>query len=181
MLIGLVINIFFLLTLSKALHRCHPDSRTMEPGMVWLALIPLVGIAWIFVNVLRVAESLRNEFRYRRWHRRGEDYGYGIGLAYCCLMLASIIPYCGSLFGLAGLVCWIMYWVKIANLSRQIERPYRGSDWDDEEDDEYDDDDDDRPRRRARDDEYDDGDDRPRRRDRDDYDDDRKPWDRPRR
>lgn len=185
LIVSLLPMIFFLLTLSKALGRCRPRNRTMEPGMVWIALIPLVNLVWMFINVVRVSESLRNEFRDRRWHSRSEDYGYSIGLTYCGLLIAGIIPYCGALFGIAGFVCWIIYWVKIANLSGQIERPYTGADRYDEDDDDYEDDDyDDRPRRRRRDDEDDDYDDRPRRRRNDDDEDerdDRKPWERDRR
>ena len=159
--------VFFLLTLRKALRRCRPRNRMMEPGAVWLNLIPLFGLVWQFITVNRVAESLRYEFRDRRWHYRGEDYGQGLGTAYCAILCAAFIPYCGTLFAMAGLVCWIIYWVKIAGFSSQLESGY---------DDQYDDD---RPRRR-RDDGYDDYDrDDDDRRD-DDYDDrrDRKPWER---
>lgn len=166
--IALLPTIFFLLTLQKALTRCSPRNRTQEPGMVWLALIPLVGVVWMFINVIRVSESLQNEFRSRRWHSRNEDYGYGIGIAYCCLALASIIPYCGFLFAIGGLVCWIIYWIKVANLSGELASGSRYEDDYDDEDDYYDEDD--RPRRRRRDDDDDDD-------DRDDRD-DRKPWER---
>lgn len=163
--IAMLPSIFFLLTLSKALNRCRPQCRTQEPGMVWLALVPLLGIVWIFINVVRVSESLRNEFRARRWHSRNEDYGYGIGIAYCALVVASIIPYIGVLFAIAGLVCWIIYWVKVANLSGELASGNRYEEDDDEDD--YDDEDD-RPRRRRRDDDDDE----------DDRDEGRKPWER---
>src|SRR4051812_22569371 len=64
--IGYTILIFFLLTLSKALKRCTPESRKMEPGMLWLNLIPLFSNFWIFLTVNRMTESLRNEFTARR-------------------------------------------------------------------------------------------------------------------
>lgn len=108
-LVMMIPHVFFLLTLQKALNRCSERNRTQEPGMVWIALIPLVGLVWNFFNVIRVAESLENEFRSRRWHGRGEDYGHGLGIAYCCLVLGCCIPYCNSLFGMGALVCWIIY------------------------------------------------------------------------
>jgi len=160
--VSLVIAIFFLLTLSKALHRCSPRNRTMEPGQVWLNLIPLFNIVWQFITVTRIAESLSNEFYDRGWDRGGEDYGKNVGMTYCIMNLLSWIPYCGSLFGLVGLICFILYWVKIAGFSKQLAT--RGYDRDDDYDRDYDDDYD-RPRRRRRD--YDDDYDRDR-----DYDDD---------
>ncbi len=186
LLVFLVIAILFLLTLQKALSRCSPRNRTMEPGMVWLNLIPLFNIVWQFITVTRVAESLRNEFR-TRGRSRNEDFGYGVGMTYCVMNIiggvingvSNVVPIVGLLglpVGLIGLVCGIIYWVKIAGYSAELARG-RGYD-----DDDYDDDDDDRPRRRSRRDEDDEDDDRPRRRrdeDEDDDDDDRgRPWNR---
>ncbi|MFM8270771.1 MAG: hypothetical protein ACKODX_00330 [Gemmata sp.] len=165
MVVALIPQIFFLLTQQRALARCSARNRTQEPGMVWLAIIPFVGFVWIFINVIRIAESLRYEYRDRGLHARGEDYGHGIGIAYCCLAVGGIIPYIGVLLGIAAFVCWIIYWIKIANLSGQLEGDgsARYDDWDaGDEDDE-----DRRPRRRsARGGEEDDSGDR------------RKPWER---
>jgi hypothetical protein len=153
LVVALVIAIFFFLTLSKALSRCHPRNRTMEPGMVWLNFIPLFNIVWQFITVNRVSESLSNEFYDRGWDRQGEDYGKGVGMTYCIMNLLGWIPYCGMLFGIVGLVCLIIYWVKIANYSGQLVA--HRDDYDDRDDDRYDDRDDSRgPRRR---DETDDG------------------------
>ena len=79
-LVLFVVFIFFLLTLQRALARCRPECRTMEPGQVWLNLIPLFNIAWMFITVLRISESLRNEFYERGRSRRGDDYGQGLGI-----------------------------------------------------------------------------------------------------
>src|SRR3546814_8872187 len=37
----LVVQIFYLLTLQKAMQQVSPDLRKMEPGLVWLMFIPL--------------------------------------------------------------------------------------------------------------------------------------------
>lgn len=119
--IGLVLlpSIFFLLTLQKALTRCAPESRTMAPGQVWLMLIPLFNIVWQFILVSRVASSLGNEFRRRNIPAEAEP-GKSLGLAFAILALTSIIPVLGVLTGIAAFVCWIVYWVKIANYSAQL-------------------------------------------------------------
>ena len=57
----LVPFIFYLLTLQKALSRCSPGCRAMNPGMVWLMLIPLFHIVWQFFVVLNMpSRSMRN-------------------------------------------------------------------------------------------------------------------------
>jgi hypothetical protein len=174
--VALVIQIFYLLTLSRALRRCRPRNRRMEPGQVWLNLIPCFNIVWIFITVTRLADSLRDEFDDRRLRADG-DFGRTLGITYNVLNLLGAIPYIGAIFSLAGLVCFILYWVKIAGYSRQLledsedrynsyderddegdDRGYKDREGDDRpsrrrryEDDEYED----RPRRRRDDDEYD--------------------------
>ena len=121
--IALIPLIFFCLTLQKCLKRCSLQNRAMSPGMVWLLLIPLFNIVWQFIVVLKISESLAREFKLRNILSEPEP-GKSIGLAFCILYLCGIIPLLGILASIAGLVCWILYWVKIANYSAQIEAPY---------------------------------------------------------
>src|SRR6266852_353173 len=86
---------FYLLTLQKALSRVSPRNRLMEPGMVWLMLIPCFNTIWQFFIVTRVAGSLRNEFRDRK-RDDGSDYGKGFGLIYATLNVV------GSFVGVGG-------------------------------------------------------------------------------
>jgi len=103
-------TIFYLLTLQKALNRCSPESRAMNSGMVWLMLIPLFNIVWHFIIVLNMAKSLDAEFR-KRGMPEEPNPGQTLGLVMCVTLL---------LCGLIGLVCWIIYWVKIADYSRKL-------------------------------------------------------------
>jgi hypothetical protein len=138
LLIGLVIEIFFLLTLSRCFSQISPANRQMEPGMVWLNLIPCFSAIWIFFTTIRLADSLRAEF-YQRQLRGDGDFGRTLGIAFPILQLLGAIPYIGTIFSLAGLVCWIIYWVKIAGYSRQLRedtmKPSTGpaaGEWDDD-------------------------------------------------
>ena len=58
----LIALVLFLLALQNALKKCAPASRTMEPGKVWLWLIPIFGLVWQFIVVINIAKSLGNEF-----------------------------------------------------------------------------------------------------------------------
>jgi len=120
--VALIPSIFYALTLHRALARCAPESRAMEPGMVWLMFVPLFNLIWNFVVVNRVSDSLEREF-----HRRGAagpvDTGRGVGIATCALICVSLIPLLGILTSLIALVCWILYWAKVANLSGRLLPP----------------------------------------------------------
>ena len=124
--ISTAVTIFFILTLQKALNRCSPENRAMQPGMLWLLLIPLFNIVWIFFVVLNMAKSLGAEFLKRGIVSEPEP-GKTLGLAYAITAAGSIviswIPCVGSLAGVAIIVLWIMYWVKIVGYSKQLESP----------------------------------------------------------
>jgi hypothetical protein len=123
--VGLVIQVFFLLTLSRCLSRIQPHNRDMEPGLVWLNLIPCVDLVMIFLTVIWIANSLRKEYESRGWHSGSESFGQGVGLGYAICRVLAAIPYVGVLFGIPALVCFIIYWVQIANFGRALEeRPY---------------------------------------------------------
>ena len=97
--IMLVPAIFYLLTLQKTLNRCSPECRAMNPGMVWLMLIPLFNVVWQFFVVIKIAKSLGAEFQ-KRGLAKDPNPGQTLGL-----------------------VCWILYWVKIAGYSGRIAAP----------------------------------------------------------
>jgi hypothetical protein len=119
----LIPGIFYALTLQRLLERCAPASRAMSPGLVWLLLIPLFNLVWHFVVVTNVARSLRGEFVARGIPLPEAEPGKSLGIAMCALAASSWIPLLGFVTGLAGFVCWIVYWVKMADFSRQLSMP----------------------------------------------------------
>jgi len=120
--IAMIPLIFYCLTLQKALNRCSPESRAMQPGMVWLMLIPLFNIIWHFLVVLNMAKSLGAEFK-KRGMAEEDQPGKTIGLVACILACCGVIPVVNYFSGIAFLVCWIIYWVKIAGFSGKIAGP----------------------------------------------------------
>ncbi|HEX4611897.1 MAG TPA: hypothetical protein VH092_27120, partial [Urbifossiella sp.] len=74
---GLFLGFRFFDALQLVLKRVQPDHRRMQPGQVWLNLIPVFNIVWATVTVTQIAESLRNEYRSRGLDGPDEDYGRG--------------------------------------------------------------------------------------------------------
>jgi len=118
--LGILPLIFYLITLQKTLSQVSPENRKMPPSNVWLTFIPLFGLAWQFVIVSKIASSLKSEFNSRDIKIDSNNPGYGIGIAYSILFCASIIPFLGMVASIAGLICWILYWVKISNYKLQL-------------------------------------------------------------
>ena len=109
--IGIILlpTIFYLLTLQKTLEEVSQENALMPPGQVWLILIPVFGAIWSFIVVERIANSLEAEFAQRGMEIAEKRPGYSIGMAYCVLNILFFVP----LAGIAGIVCWIIYWVKV--------------------------------------------------------------------
>ncbi|NNE55112.1 MAG: hypothetical protein HKN32_03760 [Flavobacteriales bacterium] len=124
-IIGLIPTIFFLITLQNTLKKVSAKNRTMPPGQVWIQLIPLVGIVWAFVNVIRISDSLHAEFSERGIDVGSARPGFQIGMAYAICFIASNIPILGILAAIGGIVCWIIYWVKIHNYGKLLPDPSR--------------------------------------------------------
>jgi hypothetical protein len=95
----------------------------MSPGKVWLLLVPLFNLVWQFLVVTNLAKSLRNEFTRRSLPSPESTPAPGrvVGLAMCILSLVSLVPLIAPVASIAGFVCWIVYWMKIANYSRMLE------------------------------------------------------------
>jgi type IV pilus assembly protein PilA len=121
-LVCLVVYIFYILSLYRALSRCSVASRTIQPGTVWLLLVPFVNLVWQFFVVIGLAKSLGNEFRARGIPSAEPEPGKSIGIAMCVCAACGIVPLVNLLALPANLVLWIIYWAKIAGFSRSLDQ-----------------------------------------------------------
>lgn len=109
----IVVYIFYLLTLSRILELCHPQTRTMNPGEVWMVFIPIFGMVWHFIMIGRIADTLAIEYRNRNLQLDEARPGYQTGITAQILMLCGIVPVLGLLAVLAGCIMLIVYWNKM--------------------------------------------------------------------
>src|SRR4026208_1167278 len=133
----LIPMIFFLIAQRDLLKAIEPDNRTIQPGEVWLQLIPVFNLYWQFVVVERIADSIRNELVERHPVSFGatsdsafpihtdERPTHDLGWAYCILGTAGFIGFVLGFFiimfvSFAALICWIIYWVKIAEYKNRF-------------------------------------------------------------
>jgi len=115
----LLVSAFFS-SLARALRRVSPHNRRMEPGQVWLNLIPIFNLIWATVTVERIAESLRNEFRERGLHRPGTRYGRGPGLVMLVLLVPGVWFYPAFLCYPIAFCFWITYWIQVNGYAAEL-------------------------------------------------------------
>ena len=113
----LIPAIFFLLTLQNTLKAISEENRKMPPANVWLMFIPLFNIVWQFIMVDRIAQSIGAECSRLNIPVKENKPTYGIGLAWNICNFLTIIPFIG---GLASLVTFIIYWVKVSEFKNLI-------------------------------------------------------------
>jgi hypothetical protein len=105
--------------LFDAFRQGPTPSRRLDPGLVWLPLIPCFCVVWNFVLCRRLSASLKAHFDSVGRTDVG-DCGAGVGLAFSICVACSIIPIVGVLTALASIVLLIVYLVKVYGLSTQI-------------------------------------------------------------
>jgi hypothetical protein len=119
LIIGFGIAIVICFLLSDALKRLPKEFRKMEPGMVWLLLIPCFNMVWNFFVFPKISESYSAYFAVQGRNDVG-DAGGRLGLAYAICVPCGLIPCVGYVASLAALVLLIIYLVKITKLKNQI-------------------------------------------------------------
>ena len=132
LLLFLIPYIFFLIAQQNTLRVVETQNRTMNPGQVWLQLIPLFGLIWQFIVVKNIADSLRNELDSRNRESNLGIWDEGItdevnihptfttGQWYCIMVCISVIPYLGFLTWIFALVLWIVYWGQLNKYRKML-------------------------------------------------------------
>lgn len=118
-LVMLAINIFVCFLLYKDYQRIPQQFRRLEPGLVWLLLIPCFSLIWNFFVFPRLGESFKQYFDSAGQTDVG-DAGTTLGWAYAICSACTLIPYAGIVAGLAALVILILFLVKANELKNRI-------------------------------------------------------------
>lgn len=111
-----VLSLFlgYVLTVRKTLKLVAPENRFMSPNQSLLLLVPIFNIYWQFEVANKLSDSLTNEF-YDRKVAEEENPGRAVGRVLALLNILIVIPLAGinMAFGLAHLIYFIYYWVKV--------------------------------------------------------------------
>lgn len=98
------------------------EHRKMEPGKVWLLLIPLFNLYWIFPVMLGLSDSYKAAFDAKGRTDVG-DCARQIGLFACIAYACSVVPCVQYLAAPAALVLLIIYLVKASELRTKLLAP----------------------------------------------------------
>lgn len=133
-LIEILINAFFCLTLVKTLSHIRPENRTIQIPSIWLYIIPVFNLYWLFIIVFRMASSIKNEL-IARDYEVDENPGYKAGLTaavlpflmyllYVVEFYVVSLPYLSFTVGFLGvmrIIFFVQYWMKMSWYRRVLE------------------------------------------------------------
>lgn len=113
----------------RLLQDIRPQNRLLTPAKIWLQLIPVYGVFFQFRVVARIADSIRAELS----DTSDEDilsdtlpvgvrptFNKGLTLAIVSCFTFIQIPLVQGLVSIAGLTCWIIYWIDLRKYHQQI-------------------------------------------------------------
>ena len=115
----ITVAVLYFITLQNSLKQVDRSRRLTEPGNVWLMFIPLFNIVYGFILYPNICDSVKAEYKHRGLPADG-DFGRSIGITMPILNLAGIIPFIGSLAGLANLILFIIFWSKMAGYKNKL-------------------------------------------------------------
>lgn len=115
--IAMAVLVYYVLYSSVA--RIPPQFRLIEPGHVFLLLIPFFQFYWLFVVNTKIPQSFRQYFASIGRHDVG-DCGEQLGLWSAILTVVSIIPCVNVITGPIASVMAIVLLIKFWGLRNQI-------------------------------------------------------------
>lgn len=121
LLAGIAILIIWLVVMNRALDQVSHDIRKMEPGAVWLCIIPVFGLVLQFMITSAVANGIAGEFAVRNLFPKEAKPGMGVGSTGCLLVCCCVIPYAGVGIAIIGLVFMIIHLSKISEYNKALE------------------------------------------------------------
>ena len=94
LLLSFILTLMYVAAEGRALTACGPRQRTLEPGLVWLNVVPVFHLFWKFWTAAQIAASLGREF-----DSRGLRTNFNFGRA------------AGALVPVVALVARFVFWV----------------------------------------------------------------------
>ena len=115
--IAMAVLVYYVLYSSVA--RIPPQFRLIEPGQVFLLLIPIFNFYWLFVVNTKIPQSFRRYFASIGRHDVG-DCGEQLGLWSATLTIVSLIPCVNFITGPIASIMAIVVLIKFWSLRNQI-------------------------------------------------------------
>lgn len=116
-----ILKIFFCWSCYKTQNQIPLSYRLAPAGLCWLILIPVIGyiFEWIMLPFI-LPNSIRQYKSNDPLVAAKANSLMGVGLAFVILPLLSVIPLVNISAWIAEFILWIVYWVKIVDIRKDL-------------------------------------------------------------
>ena len=112
-----IAHIVLFIRMSGVLSEVSQHNRKMEPGLVWLNLVPMLSTVWIILSVLWISDSLKAEYDEREM-LGDSDFGKTMGIVFYVTTLVCF-P--------IGLLVLFMYRTKLGGYLEELQQSAKPS------------------------------------------------------
>lgn len=123
LILGVLASLFaivkYFLTLQRTMNAISPALRPMPGGLIWLALLPFLGMVWYMIYVIMLSSALKKELAQRTL---SGDAALGITVGTACLLALCItpIPVFNWLFIIPTIGLGIVHWQRMTACHRLL-------------------------------------------------------------
>lgn len=114
-----VVNVIVCFLMYKPLSKLPESYRPFSPGLVFLMLIPIANFIMPFLISISFTNGFKNYFGSVGDQSNG-DCGKTIGLVWAIASVCSVIPIVNYLAGPVGLICMIIFIVKLWSMGNKV-------------------------------------------------------------
>jgi len=119
--VGFVLYVGLLAALTRVLGLVRPEHRRMEPGEVWVNLVPVVNLVWPAVTIERVGESVRAELTARGAAEKKDGYGKTPGIIALVLVgVVLLLPPAGVVTLPFAFIYAVVYWTQMNGYAKRL-------------------------------------------------------------
>ncbi|MBX3164552.1 MAG: hypothetical protein KF900_08725 [Bacteroidetes bacterium] len=133
-----IFKILYLRLLQQTLEKIKPENRKISPQLVWLEIIPVFDLAWQFVNVAYISNSLKKELADRTDLLKKEETTFVLGLVTCILSCTATYPIViaivnnsllksmvddmlyNSIAAMGSVTFYTIYWLKVTEFKNML-------------------------------------------------------------
>jgi len=117
--VSVTFHVVVIILIAGPLKKIPPEHRIIEPGQVWLLLVPCFAMFWNFMVFQKIPQSFQRHFSSQGRTDLG-DCGEQLGLWYAITVAMTGVPCVQYIAAPASLILLIIFLVKIHTLKGQI-------------------------------------------------------------
>jgi len=119
LIVGLIIGAVIAYFIWKPYTKLPAEFQSLPPWVIWLTLIPIVNLVVVILVVIMLPLAFEQYFKAQSDTSNG-DCGKILGYCYLGSIVLAFIPCIGAIFALAGLVCLILFIIKLHAMAAKI-------------------------------------------------------------